>query len=86
MATAALHATIEWRDWFDERAATEMTRKGRLSSVTVRLADGARAQKPGQMVAGDADVSVDEAPRYVSRGGTKLVNALDAFGIVNLGQ
>jgi 23S rRNA (cytidine1920-2'-O)/16S rRNA (cytidine1409-2'-O)-methyltransferase len=46
----------------------------------IRLGDR-RAEKPGQMVAGDVDLVVAEAPRYVSRGGTKLTNALDAFGI-----
>ena len=46
----------------------------------VRLGPGReRAAKPGQMVASDVDVSVDEAPRYVSRGGIKLANALDAL-------
>ena len=40
-----------------------------------------RAAKPGQMVATDVDVAVDDRPRYVSRGGTKLANALDALGL-----
>jgi 23S rRNA (cytidine1920-2'-O)/16S rRNA (cytidine1409-2'-O)-methyltransferase len=43
--------------------------------------DGARASKPSQLVPGDAELLVDEAPRYVSRGGIKLENGLDAFGI-----
>src|SRR5690348_4910600 len=48
----------------------------------VRLGgDGARAEKPGQMVDPDVLVSVDERPRFVSRGGVKLSNALDAFGL-----
>ena len=48
----------------------------------VRLGeDGRRAQKPGQLVAEDVDVAVAERPRYVSRGGIKLANALDAFGL-----
>ena len=42
--------------------------------------DGARASKPSQLVPGDAELLVDEAPRYVSRGGIKLENGLDAFG------
>src|SRR3954468_10840782 len=46
----------------------------------VRLGDaGRRADKPGQMVAPDVAVAVAEGPRYVSRGGVKLANALDAF-------
>ena len=40
-----------------------------------------RAEKPGEQVAEDVDVSVHEAEQYVSRGGTKLANALDALGI-----
>jgi len=48
----------------------------------VRLGDaGERAAKPSQMVAEDALVAVDERPQYVSRGGVKLANALDAFEI-----
>jgi 23S rRNA (cytidine1920-2'-O)/16S rRNA (cytidine1409-2'-O)-methyltransferase len=48
----------------------------------VRLGAGReRAAKPGQMVAQDVVVAVDEGPRYVSRGGTKLANALDVLGI-----
>ncbi len=45
-----------------------------------------RAAKPGQMVAADVDVAVDDRPRYVSRGGTKLVNALDALGLEVTGR
>ncbi len=40
-----------------------------------------RAEKPGQMVADDVLVAVDAAPAYVSRGGIKLANALDALGV-----
>jgi 23S rRNA (cytidine1920-2'-O)/16S rRNA (cytidine1409-2'-O)-methyltransferase len=39
-------------------------------------AGGRRAEKPGEMVAPDVVVSVAERPRYVSRGGIKLENAL----------
>src|SRR5436190_5345268 len=48
----------------------------------VRLGDaGRRAENPGQMVEADVAVSVAERPRYVSRGGVKLGNALDALGL-----
>src|SRR5436305_3334266 len=43
--------------------------------------DRRRIDKPGQMVEADVEVSVDAAPDYVSRGGTKLANALDALGV-----
>jgi 23S rRNA (cytidine1920-2'-O)/16S rRNA (cytidine1409-2'-O)-methyltransferase len=40
-----------------------------------------RAHKPGQLVPGDVEVEVAQAPQYVSRGAIKLVNALDAFDV-----
>jgi 23S rRNA (cytidine1920-2'-O)/16S rRNA (cytidine1409-2'-O)-methyltransferase len=49
---------------------------------SVRIGDdGRRAQKPGQMVGDDVSLAVDAPPPYVSRGGIKLANALDALGI-----
>jgi 23S rRNA (cytidine1920-2'-O)/16S rRNA (cytidine1409-2'-O)-methyltransferase len=39
------------------------------------------ARKPGEMVAEDAEVRVAERPAFVSRGGVKLANALDALGL-----
>jgi 23S rRNA (cytidine1920-2'-O)/16S rRNA (cytidine1409-2'-O)-methyltransferase len=54
---------------------------------TVRIgADGRAAEKPGQMVRGDVELAVDEAPEFVSRGGTKLANALDRFGLDPAGR
>jgi 23S rRNA (cytidine1920-2'-O)/16S rRNA (cytidine1409-2'-O)-methyltransferase len=40
-----------------------------------------RAQKPGQLVAEDVEIAVSGPPPYVSRGGIKLANALDALGL-----
>ncbi len=37
--------------------------------------------KPGQQVPDDADLEVTQPPRYVSRGGEKLENALAAFDV-----
>jgi 23S rRNA (cytidine1920-2'-O)/16S rRNA (cytidine1409-2'-O)-methyltransferase len=37
--------------------------------------------KPGEQVADDAEIEVDRPPRFVSRGGEKLQNALDAFAV-----
>jgi 23S rRNA (cytidine1920-2'-O)/16S rRNA (cytidine1409-2'-O)-methyltransferase len=47
---------------------------------------GRPATKPGELVADEADVAVAEAPPYVSRGGVKLANALDAFGLDTAGR
>lgn len=58
-------------------SAAESVRAGR-----VRVGrDGPVAVKPGQLVSEDAELLVAEEPRFVSRGGIKLENALDALGI-----
>lgn len=44
------------------------------------------ARKPGQLVPGDAELKVAEAPAFVSRGGIKLANALDALVIDPAGR
>jgi 23S rRNA (cytidine1920-2'-O)/16S rRNA (cytidine1409-2'-O)-methyltransferase len=45
------------------------------------LINGAKAAKPGQSVASDANLEVLEAARYVSRGGLKLEEAIRRFEI-----
>lgn len=40
-----------------------------------------RARKPGELVAEDVELEVMQAPRFVSRGGIKLANALDALAL-----
>jgi 23S rRNA (cytidine1920-2'-O)/16S rRNA (cytidine1409-2'-O)-methyltransferase len=40
-----------------------------------------RAEKPGQLVDAAIELSVEGPPPYVSRGGVKLANALDALGV-----
>jgi 23S rRNA (cytidine1920-2'-O)/16S rRNA (cytidine1409-2'-O)-methyltransferase len=42
---------------------------------------GRPASKPGELVTDEAELAVAERPPFVSRGGVKLANALDAFGI-----
>lgn len=46
----------------------------------------ALAQKPGQLVARDLALEVAPVPRYVSRGGIKLANALEASGVPVAGR
>src|SRR5918998_260814 len=45
-----------------------------------------RAVKPGQLVSSDVEVAVDAPPPFVSRGGVKLANALDALGVEVAGR
>lgn len=49
-------------------------------------ADGPFANKPGQMVAEDAELMIEEPPRFVSRGGLKLERALDSLAIEVAGR
>jgi 23S rRNA (cytidine1920-2'-O)/16S rRNA (cytidine1409-2'-O)-methyltransferase len=74
------------------RLDTLLTERGLFASRTraaasvmageVRLGgNGQRAEKPGQLVEPDVEVAVDEAPRFVSRGGIKLANALERLPI-----
>lgn len=43
--------------------------------------EGRPAHKPGTLVSDEAEVVVAEAPPFVSRGGVKLANALEALGV-----
>ena len=74
------------------RLDTLLTQRGLMESRSraaaavmagqVHLGPGRRrAEKPGQLVAPDVDVTVEGAQPYVSRGGIKLANALDALGV-----
>src|SRR5256886_4160248 len=40
-----------------------------------------RARKPGELVPADVELEVVRAPRFVSRGGIKLANALDQLAL-----
>src|ERR671939_802097 len=83
MAKVRLDTLLHRRGLFESRAraaASVMAGEVRLGS------DGTRAAKPGQLVPDDVAVAVDERPRYVSRGGIKLQNALQAFGVDPAGR
>jgi 23S rRNA (cytidine1920-2'-O)/16S rRNA (cytidine1409-2'-O)-methyltransferase len=68
----------------DREAAMRLLMAGR---VRVGSGDGARLdRKPGEMVAADTTLEAVAARPYVSRGGEKLVAALDAFAITVTGR
>jgi 23S rRNA (cytidine1920-2'-O)/16S rRNA (cytidine1409-2'-O)-methyltransferase len=71
-----LDTLLHQRGLFDSRsraAASVMA-----GEVRVR---GEKASKAGQLVEEDVDLAVDEKPRFVSRGGVKLANAIKSFNI-----
>ena len=77
VARVRLDTLLADRGLFESRsraAASVMAGEVRLGG------DGERAQKPGQLVDPDVELAVDERPRFVSRGGIKLANALSSFG------
>jgi 23S rRNA (cytidine1920-2'-O)/16S rRNA (cytidine1409-2'-O)-methyltransferase len=73
-----LDALLTQRGLFETRSRAAAS----VLAGEVRIgAHGARASKPGTLVATDVELSVDEVPRFVSRGGVKLANALEASAL-----
>ena len=78
MSRKRLDAVLAERGLFETRSRAAAA----VLAGDVRLGDERRpAEKPGQMVADDVPVEVAEGPRFVSRGGQKLENALAAFAL-----
>lgn len=78
MKKSRIDAVLADRGLFPSRTAAA----GAVRAGEVRIGqDGPVALRPSQLVEPDAPLIVDEGPRYVSRGGVKLENALDALGI-----
>ncbi|MEA2273843.1 MAG: rRNA (cytidine1920-2-O)/16S rRNA (cytidine1409-2-O)-methyltransferase [Solirubrobacteraceae bacterium] len=83
MAKVRLDSLLAERGLFASRsraAASVMAGEVRLGP------DRRRAEKPGLLVARDADVEVANPPPFVSRGGIKLANALAATGVDPTGR
>jgi len=75
---ARIDAVLAQRGLFPSRSAAA----GAVRAGEVRIgADGPVALRPSQLVEPETTLIVDEAPRFVSRGGVKLANALEALGI-----
>jgi 23S rRNA (cytidine1920-2'-O)/16S rRNA (cytidine1409-2'-O)-methyltransferase len=78
MAKTRLDALLVERGLFESRsraAAAVLAGDVRLERA------GGRPPKPGQLVSDDIALRVERGARYVSRGGVKLANALDALGV-----
>jgi 23S rRNA (cytidine1920-2'-O)/16S rRNA (cytidine1409-2'-O)-methyltransferase len=78
MARVRLDSLLAERGLFPSRSRAAAS----VLAGEVLLGDGRRrAEKPGELVADDVQVAVDAPDEFVSRGGRKLANALDAFGL-----
>jgi 23S rRNA (cytidine1920-2'-O)/16S rRNA (cytidine1409-2'-O)-methyltransferase len=73
-----IDAALADRGLFPSRSAAA----GAVRAGEVRVGpDGPVALRPSQLVGADAALIVAEGPRFVSRGGIKLENALETLGI-----
>ena len=78
MKKTRIDAVLAERGLFPSRSAAA----GAVRAGEVRVGrDGPVALRPSQLVEPEAALIVDSGPRYVSRGGNKLENALDALGL-----
>ena len=82
MAKVRLDALLTERGLFQSRSRAAAS----VLAGEVRLPGGEAARKPGQLVADDVNLEVVGPPPYVSRGGIKLANALDATGVDPAGR
>ena len=76
MAKVRLDSLLAERGLFESRSRAAAAVMAGEVHVASRL-----ASKPSQLVDASADIAVAAAPAYVSRGGVKLANALDALGL-----
>lgn len=78
MKKLRIDAVLADRGLFPSRSAAA----GAVRAGEVQVGeDGPVALRPSQLVEPDAPLIVAEGPRFVSRGGTKLENGLEALGI-----
>jgi 23S rRNA (cytidine1920-2'-O)/16S rRNA (cytidine1409-2'-O)-methyltransferase len=78
MKMARIDAVLAERGLFPSRTAAAVA----VRAGEVRVGpDGPIALRPSQLVEPEAAFVVESGPRFVSRGGIKLDNALDALGI-----
>jgi 23S rRNA (cytidine1920-2'-O)/16S rRNA (cytidine1409-2'-O)-methyltransferase len=73
-----LDSLLSERGMFDSRSRAAASV---LAGDVLLLPERRRAEKPGQLVPEDIEIEVVQPPPFVSRGGIKLSNALQEFGI-----
>ncbi len=78
MTRTRIDAALAARGLYPSRSAAA----GAVRAGRVRVgADGPIALRPSQLVDDETDLRLLEGPRFVSRGGIKLDNAIEALGI-----
>ncbi len=83
MKKGRIDAVLAERGLFPSRSAAA----GAVRAGEVRVGtDGPVALRPSQLVEPEADFVLQARPRFVSRGGIKLENALDGLGIEVAGR
>jgi 23S rRNA (cytidine1920-2'-O)/16S rRNA (cytidine1409-2'-O)-methyltransferase len=83
MAKRRLDTLLAERGLFPSRSRAAAS----VMAGEVRLGPGRRrAAKPSELVDAEEQLTVESRPAYVSRGGIKLANALDASGLVVEGR
>jgi 23S rRNA (cytidine1920-2'-O)/16S rRNA (cytidine1409-2'-O)-methyltransferase len=83
MKRVRLDSLLSQRGVFPSRARAAASV---IAGDVLLLPDRRRAEKPGQLVPEDVQIEVAQAPQFVSRGGIKLANALDALGVEVAGR
>src|SRR5829696_1442973 len=78
MPRVRLDSLLAERGLFDSRSRAAAAV---MAGDVLLLPGRRRADKPGQLVGRDVEVEVASGPDFVSRGGVKLANAIDALGV-----
>ena len=78
MARVRLDSLLASRGVFESRSRAAAAV---MAGDVLLLPERRRLSKPGELVREDVELEVATPPPYVSRGGIKLANALDSFGL-----
>ncbi len=78
MKRVRIDSLLSERGLFESRARAAASV---LAGDVLLLPERRRAEKPGQLVSDEAEFEIARPPQYVSRGGVKLANALERFGL-----
>jgi 23S rRNA (cytidine1920-2'-O)/16S rRNA (cytidine1409-2'-O)-methyltransferase len=78
MKRIRLDSLLSQRGMFESRSRAAASV---IAGEVLLLPDRRRAEKPGQLVREDIELELSRGPAFVSRGGIKLANALDALAL-----